>query len=160
MPAEGDRPESPSFATIRGVTKNTFPTSQDAEAAFYDAFERGDLDAMMEVWAEDEEILCVHPGGQRLTGYEQVREGWAQIFKARQKIQIQLSDQSYVQGMMLAVHSVLENIVVVGENQGGIMVCTNVYSRTASGWRLLIHHASPAPPLPAARAGDAPKILH
>ena len=54
------------------MKKSTFPTPQDAEAAFYEALETGDLETMMEVWAEDEEIVCVHPGGPRLAGYDQV----------------------------------------------------------------------------------------
>jgi hypothetical protein len=45
-----------------------------------DALERADLEAMMAVWAEDEEIVCVHPTGPRLAGHEQVRESWRQIF--------------------------------------------------------------------------------
>ncbi len=57
-----------------------FTTPQDAEAAFYEAFEKGDLDAMMGVWADDDDILCVHPAGPRLSGVEQVREAWRQIF--------------------------------------------------------------------------------
>jgi hypothetical protein len=32
--------------------------------------------------------------------------------------------------------------------------------RTAGGWRLLMHHASPAPAAQPVRAADAPKILH
>ena len=48
------------------MKRSTFPTPQDAEAAFYEALERADLEAMMEVWAEDEEIVCVHPAGPRL----------------------------------------------------------------------------------------------
>ena len=36
-----------------------FTTPQDAEAAFYDAFEKSDLDAMMGVWADDDDIVCV-----------------------------------------------------------------------------------------------------
>ena len=43
-----------------------FPTPQDAESAFYEALERADLEQMMAVWSEDEEIVCVHPGGPRL----------------------------------------------------------------------------------------------
>ncbi|MCX7168975.1 MAG: nuclear transport factor 2 family protein, partial [Proteobacteria bacterium] len=39
--------------------KTIFPTPQDAEAAFYDALERADLEALMAVWAEDEEIVCI-----------------------------------------------------------------------------------------------------
>ena len=59
-----------------------FPTAQDAENAFYEALERCDLDGMMAVWSEDEEIVCVHPAGGRLTGQDQVRESWARIFAA------------------------------------------------------------------------------
>jgi len=54
--------------------KPIFTSPQEAEAAFYEALERGDLDAMMSVWAEDEEIVCVHPGGPRLNGYALVRD--------------------------------------------------------------------------------------
>ena len=57
-----------------------FPTAQDAENAFYEALERGDLEGMMAVWAEDEEIICVHPGGPRLSGPDEVRSSWARIF--------------------------------------------------------------------------------
>ena len=55
------------------MKKTTFSTAQDCEAAFYEALEACDLEAMMEVWAEDEEVVCVHPGGPRLAGLQQVR---------------------------------------------------------------------------------------
>jgi len=48
--------------------------------------------------------------------------------------------------------------------QPAAVVATNVYLRTPAGWRLLAHHASPAPQRardpsqPAAR--ETPKILH
>ena len=45
-----------------------FPTAQDAENAFYEALERCDLEGMMAVWAEDEDIVCVHPAGGRCAG--------------------------------------------------------------------------------------------
>jgi len=64
------------------VKKTLFATPQDAEAAFYDAFAKRDLDAMMEVWAEEDDIYCVHPGTARVSGYEKVRESWRQIFPA------------------------------------------------------------------------------
>ena len=62
------------------MSAKIFPTAQDAENAFYEALERCDLESMMAVWAEDEEIICVHPAAGRLTGQDQVRESWAQIF--------------------------------------------------------------------------------
>lgn len=141
------------------MSRAIFPTSQDAEAAFYAALERADLDAMMAVWAEDEEVVCVHPGGPRLTGFEQVRASWTAIFKSRQRLRVQLSNAVYSQGMMLAIHSVHENITVVGEpGPRPPVVTTNVYIRTGGGWRLLVHHASPAPQAPS--RAEATKLLH
>ena len=58
------------------MTARNFPTAQDAENAFYEALERCDLEGMMAVWAEDEDIVCVHPGGPRLTGHDQIREAF------------------------------------------------------------------------------------
>ena len=42
----------------------------------------------------------------------------------------------------------------------GVAVCTNVYLRTGDGWKMLMHHASPAPAAAAPRGAEAPKILH
>src|SRR6185369_12018763 len=56
---------------VPAVSAKIFPTAQDAENAFYEALERADLEAMMAIWSEDEEIVCVHPAGQRLAGQEQ-----------------------------------------------------------------------------------------
>ncbi|MGQ0545310.1 MAG: YybH family protein [Betaproteobacteria bacterium] len=139
-----------------------FPTAQDAENAFYEALERCDLDGMMAVWAEDEDVVCVHPGGPRLTGQDQVRESWAKIFAAGGRARVHISSQVAISAMMLSVHSVPENFTVEGEAQPRPpIVATNVYLRTAAGWRMLVHHASPgvAPPAPAPRE-RAPKFLH
>jgi len=142
------------------VKKSTFPTPQDAEAAFYEALEACDLEAMMEVWAEDEDIVCVHPGGPRLAGFEQVRGSWAQILGSRQRLKVQLSNQVVLSGMTLAIHSVYENITVEGESRPRAAVAaTNVFLRTGKGWRMILHHGSPTPPEPRASA-ESPKILH
>jgi ketosteroid isomerase-like protein len=138
----------------------SYPTPQDAEAAFYEALESANLDAMMEVWAEDEEIVCVHPGGERLSGYERVRESWARIFGAGQRLKVRLSEQVYVQGMMLSVHSLHENFAFEGEGARPPVVSTNIYVRTAGGWRMIAHHASLAPQLAQRPARELPKILH
>ena len=143
------------------MTSKIFPTAQDAETAFYEALERADLEAMMAVWAEDEEIVCVHPAGQRLTGPEQVRESWRQIFSGGSNMRLQVAQQVAIAGMMVAVHSVHEIITVSGEKRPRApVVATNVYLRTAAGWRMIVHHASPAPGAPAAAAPEEPKILH
>jgi ketosteroid isomerase-like protein len=112
------------------------------------------------VWAEDEEIVCVHPGGPRLAGFEQVRGSWAQILGSRQRVKVLLSNQVVLSGMTLAIHSVHENITVEGESSPrAAIAATNVYLRTAKGWRMILHHGSPTPPEARAPA-DPPKILH
>ncbi|MBK6974319.1 MAG: nuclear transport factor 2 family protein [Sterolibacteriaceae bacterium] len=134
-------------------------TAQQAEAAFYEAIERADLEAMMAVWAEDEEIICVHPGGPRLAGYAAVRESWRKIFAGGANLRFTLTSQVQSQGMLLAVHSLHENITILGDQRKPppVMV-TNVYIRGALGWRMLVHHASPGPAV--ADAGEIPKTVH
>jgi len=147
------------------MKKALFGNPQDAEAAFYEALAKADLEAMMAVWADDDDIYCVHPGGARITGMEQVRESWRQIFASGQTLRFQLREQQQVQGMMLSVHSVYEQITVAGEQRPrGPVIATNIYLRTERGWRMVAHHASPAPATagaePEPRRAAAPKTLH
>jgi len=139
-----------------------FPTAQDAENAFYEALERADLEAMMAVWAEDEEIVCVHPGGPRLVGHQQVRESWRRIFSGGGGVRIHVTQRVATQAMLVAVHNVQENAPArPGKREAAAVVATNVYLRTAAGWRMIVHHASPGPGQPeTGRADTAPKILH
>ena len=138
-----------------------FPTPQDAENAFYESLERGDFELMMAVWGEDEDIVCVHPAGPRVAGQEQVRDSWRRIFASGQRLRIQIAQQVTVSGMMVAVHSVHEVITVAGENRPRPpVIATNVYLRTAAGWRMIAHHASPAPGPATEPPEDPPKILH
>jgi ketosteroid isomerase-like protein len=129
------------------MKKTLFASPQEAEAAFYEAFTKGDLDAMMSVWADDDEIYCVHPGGARVSGMAQVRESWRQIFASGQTLRFQLRGQQHLHGMMLSAHSVYEHITIAGEPRArDPVIATNIYLRTESGWRMVAHHASAAPP--------------
>ena len=135
-----------------------FTSPQDVEAAFYEALERADLDAMMAAWAEDEEIVCVHPGGPRITGYAAVREVWRRMFEGGPRLRIRLTDPTMVQNPFTAIQTVREQITVEGDQDlRAPVVATNIYLRGALGWRMVLHHASPAPP---ATVGENPKTLH
>jgi uncharacterized protein (TIGR02246 family) len=144
-------------------TRKLFPTPDDAEAAFYDAFERGDLAAMMVVWAEGEDVVCVHPSGPRLTGFEAVRESWMQIFAANMKLSVSVTDARRLDGPSVAVRSVVESITAPGAADSPQFVnATNVYVLTDAGWRLAMHHASPPEQAAAAEEDEAaqPHTLH
>ena len=147
------------------MKKALYASPQDAETAFYEAITQADIESMMSVWADDDDIYCVHPGGPRISGVEPVRESWRQIFASGQTLRFQLRESQNVQGMMLSVHCVYEHITVAGESRPrGPVIATNVYLRTERGWRMVAHHASPAPATAAATAepkrAAPPKTLH
>ena len=148
------------------MKKTLYASSQEAEAAFYDAFGKSDLAAMMAVWADDDDIYCVHPGGTRISGLENVREAWRRLFTNGQTLSFQLRARHEIHGMMIAIHSVYEQITVAGQGPArNPMLATNVYLRTDHGWRMVAHHASPAPAPAAASTSEAepkraPKTLH
>lgn len=140
------------------MSKAFFGTPQDAEAAFYEAIQRADIEAMMQVWSDDEEIVCVHPGGPRLAGYATVRDAWRRIFEATPRLRIEVTTLSFAANPFTAVHSVVEFVSLDDDPaQRTPVVATNIYVRGAMGWRLIVHHASPMPP---DSIEDAPKILH
>ena len=135
-----------------------FASPQDVEAAFYEALERCDIEAMMAVWAEDEEVVCVQPGGPRLVGYTMIREAWQRIFASGHKLRVRVSQQTAVTTPFATVSTLLEHISTQDDqNLSAPVVATNVYVRGALGWRMVAHHASPVPPNSVA---EAPRTLH
>ncbi len=133
-----------------------FPTPDEAETAFYDAFERGDLAAMMAVWAEADDVVCVHPQGPRLDGLEAVRRSWTQIFAGATPVRVKTADVRRFEGPDVAVHCLVEVIAPAGgQGPTGSVYATNVYELTDAGWRMVAHHASPMPE-PAAPADEPP----
>ncbi len=138
--------------------RKIFASAQDVEAAFYEALERADIEAMMAVWAEDEEVVCVHPGGPRLVGYTTVREAWQRIFANGRKLQVRLSQQKTVTTPFAVLSTLLEHITSTDDGKLGTPVAaTNIYVRGALGWHMVAHHASPVPPN---SVGEEPRILH
>ncbi len=134
-------------------------TAEAAEEAFYDAMRRADLEAMMALWADDDEVMCVHPGHQRLIGLEAIRSSWAAIF-AGGGVDVRIGEVRALTGAMLAVHNLVEQVVVAGRTGQERVCCvtTNVYIKHASGWRILLHHSGPGSGEPPTLAGST--ILH
>jgi uncharacterized protein (TIGR02246 family) len=139
-----------------------FPTVEEAEIAFYDAFERGDIAQMMAVWAESDDVVCVHPSGPRLMGFEAVRESWVQIFSGAAQLRVRTVEARRFDGPTVAVHTVVEEVSPRGQQGPTSSVhATNVYELTEGGWRMVVHHASPGPePLPAEEPAPPAHTLH
>ena len=132
------------------MNEKRFETPMDAEAAFYDALQRRDLDAMMEVWSERDDISCIHPLRARATGRAAVRESWAVIFGASAGIAFEIQAVHRTQEPGLAIHQVHERLTLGHTDEPRPpVIATNVYRLTAAGWRIILHHASPLPSEPA-----------
>ncbi len=122
-----------------------FTTAEEAEEAFYDAISRGDLDALMSTWADDEEIVCIHPTGQRMDGLAAIRESWRSIFESNPRFSVHIRSKVRWESLLISVHSVVETLYLdKDQTTHGPMLSTNVFIRGANGWRLLSRHASAA----------------
>jgi ketosteroid isomerase-like protein len=123
-------------------------SAEEVEAQFYEALQKADLDQLMQCWAEDEDVVCVHPGGKRLVGFEDVRKVFESVF-ANGALLITTERLHSIHSLTGAVHSVLERIHVTGENgqiHEILVIATNIYMQTPQGWRMVTHHASAADP--------------
>lgn len=120
-------------------------TADEVEALFYEALQQGDIVKLMAVFADEEEVSCVHPGGPRVIGSSAIRESFEAIF-GNGVIPVQPEQVRRLQGPELAVHHVVERVPVGGSGgarQDAWVLATNVYVKTPLGWRMVTHHASP-----------------
>ena len=144
------------------LPRTPLASAEDVENAFYDAMQRADLEAMMALWADDEEIFCVHPGAPRLQGHAPIRESYEMIFE-RGPVHVLPRHLHVSQNMGCSVHCLVEEVKTPDDPdwQEAHIVATNVYMKTPQGWRIVSHHASIAP----GRAPESPpassqSVLH
>ena len=135
--------------TERGRPDSDETAVQEANADFYAAFERGDLDAMTEIWLDDPGTLCIHPGAEPLHGASSITRSWALIMANVPYIQFFLTDVTVNVHEDVASVTCTENVLTAADSadegafNGARAVATNVFVRRGDGWRLWIHHASP-----------------
>lgn len=99
----------------------------------------------MACWADDDEVVCVHPGGARLIGLGAIRSAFDALM-SNGSVRVQAQAVRKIVSIGCAVHSVRERIEI-NTNEGPVEVfvlATNVYLKTAQGWRMVVHHASPS----------------
>jgi len=135
--------------------------ADETEAAFYDALQNGDIEKLMACWSDEDEIVCVHPGGARLIGAAAIRNVFDAMF-ANGFIRVQPLKVRRVQSLSASVHSVLERIEVLTEEgpRHAYVVATNVYHLTPQGWRMVAHHASPGSLHELQEVSETPFVLH
>ena len=136
-------------------------SADDIEAAFYEALQAADIERLMACWADDDEIVCVHPGGPRVVGPGAIRATFDAIF-SNGSIRAWPEQVRKVEALASVVHNVLERVEVLTESgpAQAWVLATNVYHKTAQGWRMVAHHASPGSRSEAQEINEAPQVLH
>ncbi len=136
-------------------------SADEIEASFYEALQTGDIEKLMACWADEDDVVCVHPGGPRVVGVSAIRTAFDAMF-SNGRIRAFAHHVRKVEAMASSVHSVLERIEVLTEGgpANAWVLATNVYHRTSQGWRLVAHHASPGSANEAQEINDTPTVLH
>jgi ketosteroid isomerase-like protein len=136
-------------------------TADDTEAAFYDALQNGDIDKLMACWADEDDIVCVHPGGPRVVGVAAIRAAFDAMF-SQGGIRAWPEHVRRVDALASAVHNLVERIEVLTAEgpREAFAIATNVYHKTAQGWRMVAHHASPGSDRDMQESGGVPPLLH
>ena len=119
---------------------------KEANQRFYDAFGALDIQAMEDAWETSSRALCVHPGWNALVDWGPIRESWERIFDNATLMHFNIQYFNVaVQGDTGWVTCV-EHITSVLQGQANNfgVLATNIFVRTASGWRMTAHHASPS----------------
>ena len=108
-----------------------------ANEAFYRAFNQKDAGLMELVWAESEQVTCIHPGWNVLQGREAVLESWRAILSNPEQPRIVTGG---------ATASFFGEVAVVISRElvaGSPLVATNLFVQEGESWRLLHHQSGP-----------------
>jgi ketosteroid isomerase-like protein len=118
-----------------------------ANDAFYEALEKHLLGAMDALWLHEGWVRCVHPGRDALVGWPAVRRSFEQIFSSTRWLHVTPTEVDVMVLGEMGVIACVENITTEVDDQMGMTVAqaTNIFRLTDGGWRMMHHHASPAP---------------
>lgn len=141
-----------------------FGSAEEVETAFYEALAKGDIQALMDLWADEEEVVCIHPNGGRLVGLAAIRQSYEEIF-SQGVLPITLGEVRVLNTLTNSIHHVIELLHVPGSTSqremNAAVMATNVYIKYPQGWRIVLHHASPlAEWQTSGISNDRPDTLH
>ena len=136
-------------------------SADDIEAAFYEALQSADIEKLVACWADEDDIVCVHPGGPRLIGMGAIRAAFDAMF-SNGSIRAWPEGVRKIESLASSVHNVRERIEVLTDEgpREAYVIATNVYHKTAQGWRMVAHHASPGSQQESPEISETPHLLH
>jgi len=125
----------------------TYNTPQDAEDAFYDALDEGDLEQMLSVWAESDDICCLLPMHAMIQGRQGVDDLFTNLFSRGRGVSLAINHLGWIETDDMAIHQVEETLLGAPADTSPPppFYGTNIYRKNATGWRLIVHQNAPTP---------------
>ena len=105
--------------------------------AFYDAFNERDVEAMAELWAQSDDVTCIHPHRAVIAGHQEIMRSWRAILRNPDQPRIVFATET---------PRIVGDIGIVAGREvvaGVPIVATNLYRREAGTWKIIHHHGSP-----------------
>lgn len=122
----------------------------EAELVFLGALEMLDVVKIMDCWSENEQATMVFPGTEMAKGLRSIRAAWESVSENTTKLNAvlrpilvnRLGDigWTFLGGTLVSTHG--------DETLSVEVYVTNIYRREPEGWKLVHHHATPAPHQP------------
>ncbi|MBI1940462.1 MAG: nuclear transport factor 2 family protein [Acidobacteria bacterium] len=118
-----------------------------ANQAFYEALQSLDLSRMEAVWLQEDWVRCLHPGWDLITGWEDIRESWSNIFRSTGQMRVEVGRTLVHVQDDVAWVSCIENVTSAFEGgfSTAMIEATNIFVRRSSQWRMVHHHTTPLP---------------
>jgi len=128
----------------------TYATPQEAEDAFYDALEEGELNQLLSVWADADDICCLLPMYPMIQGRQGVADVFTRLFSQGHGVALAIAHLNWIQTDDIAIHQVEETIQDPPPDTPPPppFYGTNIYRKDNTGWRLIVHQNAPTPPPP------------
>ena len=123
-----------------------FASPEECERAFYEALEHADVESMCDLWLQDDDVCCTHPGAPRIVGYNAVRSSWVAILSSG-GMQIHTLARRGFESPTLAVSNLIEEVAVQRGANPKIMhvLASNAFVKTPAGWKMVMHVGVAAP---------------
>jgi len=104
--------------------------------AFYLAFESKDIAAMENIWADQEDLYCLHPGWHPLTGRKDIIESWTRILTNTAQPQISFDSPQYLR---ISDNSVA--VICFERSPQQNMIATNIYRKSSERFQMIFHQS-------------------
>jgi hypothetical protein len=108
-----------------------------ANQAFYVAFATGDFAGLSKLWADDDNISCIHPGWPVIVGRAAVIGSWRDILQSPSRPQITCHEPYAI------VAGSSGHVVCIELVEAAPLAASNHFRLVDGVWRLVHHQSSP-----------------